>query len=111
MLIQPIQFRTLADRRQGYVLIAVLVVIVVLTLAAYRYSDMMMAERQLSDRILKHAQAKALADSGIHYAIAMLSGQPRADHYARRDRGRLSAPGSEAESVPPDGPVPRAATV
>jgi hypothetical protein len=44
-------------------------------------------------------------------AIAVLSGQPRADHYARRDRGRLSAPGSEAESVPPDGPVPRAATV
>ncbi len=44
-------------------------------------------------------------------AIAVLSGQQRADHYARRDRGRLSAPGSEAEPVPPDGPAPRAATV
>jgi 1-acyl-sn-glycerol-3-phosphate acyltransferase len=44
-------------------------------------------------------------------AIAVLSGQPRADQYARRDRGRLSAPGSEAEPSPPDGSAPRAATV
>ncbi len=66
-------YRPSGNQREGYVLIAVLIVIVVLTLAAYRYSDMMMAEYKLSDRILKNAQAKALADSGIHYAIAMLS--------------------------------------
>jgi type II secretory pathway component PulK len=73
MRIQSSESRASANQRQGYVLIAVLIVIVVLTLAAYRYSDMMMAEYKLSDRILKNAQAKALADSGIHYAIALLS--------------------------------------
>jgi 1-acyl-sn-glycerol-3-phosphate acyltransferase len=42
-------------------------------------------------------------------AIAGVSGQERVPHYARRDRGRLSAPGSEADPFPPDGldqPVP-----
>ena len=61
------------SRRPGYVLIAVLVVIVVLSLAAYRYSDMMFAEYRATDRILKSAEAKALADSGIHYAAAIVA--------------------------------------
>jgi 1-acyl-sn-glycerol-3-phosphate acyltransferase len=42
-------------------------------------------------------------------AIAGLSGQEQVSQYARRDRGRLSAPGSEADPFPPDGldqPVP-----
>jgi len=55
------------------VLLAVLIVIVVLSLAAYRYSDMMLAEYRATDRILKNAEAKALADSGIHYAAAILT--------------------------------------
>ncbi len=42
-------------------------------------------------------------------AIAALSGQERVDRYATRDRGRLSAPGSEAEPYPPGGPAARAA--
>ena len=37
-------------------------------------------------------------------AIAALSGQQMVDRYASRDRGRLSAPGSEAEPMPPEGP-------
>jgi hypothetical protein len=37
-------------------------------------------------------------------AIGALSGQERVAHYAKRDRGRLSAPGSEAEPIPPDAP-------
>lgn len=65
--------RTIDDRREGYVLLAVLIVIVVLSLAAYRYSDMMSAEYRASNRILRNAEAKALADSGIHYAMALLA--------------------------------------
>lgn len=37
-------------------------------------------------------------------AIQALSGQERVDAYAKRDRGRLSAPGSEAEPLPPELP-------
>jgi 1-acyl-sn-glycerol-3-phosphate acyltransferase len=42
-------------------------------------------------------------------AIAALSGQEQVDQYAARDRGRLSAPGSEAEPYPPGGPAAQAA--
>ena len=38
----------------------------------------------------------------IMAAIQALSGQERVDSYAKRDRGRLAAPGSEAEPLPPD---------
>jgi type II secretory pathway component PulK len=55
------------------VLIAVLIVIVVLSLAAYRYSDMMIAEYRATDRILRNTEAKALADSGVHYTAALLA--------------------------------------
>jgi 1-acyl-sn-glycerol-3-phosphate acyltransferase len=37
-------------------------------------------------------------------AIASLSGQEFVDQYAKRDKGRLAAPGSEADPVPPDAP-------
>jgi 1-acyl-sn-glycerol-3-phosphate acyltransferase len=36
----------------------------------------------------------------IMRAIQQLSGQDHVDVYAKRDKGRLSAPGSEAEPVP-----------
>lgn len=42
-------------------------------------------------------------------AIAALSGQEIVDRYASRDKGRLSAPGSEAEPLPPEGPQMQAA--
>ena len=61
------------SRRRGAVLLAVLVVIVLLSLAAYQYSDLMLAEFKASDNYHKTAQAKAFADSGVHYAAAMLS--------------------------------------
>jgi 1-acyl-sn-glycerol-3-phosphate acyltransferase len=38
----------------------------------------------------------------IMKAIAALSGQEYVDSYAKRDRGRLAAPGSEADPLPPD---------
>jgi type II secretory pathway component PulK len=64
---------TRASRRGGAVLLAVLIVIVVLALAAYRYSDLMVAEARASDSAVRAAQAKALAVSGVHYAAAALA--------------------------------------
>jgi type II secretory pathway component PulK len=62
-------------RRQGVVLLAVLVVVVLLSLAAYNYSDLMLAEYKASDNYHKNAQARAFADSGVHYALALLATQ------------------------------------
>ena len=44
----------------------------------------------------------------IMTAIAALSGQEMVRGYAKRDRGRLSAPGSEADPLPRDAPDPAA---
>jgi type II secretory pathway component PulK len=59
--------------RRGVVLLAVLVVVVMLTLAAYQFSEMMMAEQKAADSARRAAQARAFADSGLHYAAALLS--------------------------------------
>ena len=61
--------------RRGVVLLAVLIVLVLLSLAAYNYSDLMLSEYKASDNFHKSAQARAFADSGIHYAMAVLSSQ------------------------------------
>jgi len=55
------------------VLLAVLIVIVVLALAAYRYSDLMVSETRASDSALRAAQARSLAISGVHFAAAALA--------------------------------------
>jgi type II secretory pathway component PulK len=59
--------------RRGFVLVAVLVVVVLLTLAAYQFGDLMLAEYKATDSYLRSAQARAFADSGIAYAAALLS--------------------------------------
>lgn len=59
--------------RSGYVLIAVLIVIVVLSLAAYQFTDLMTSEYRAASRSADSAQAKLAAASGIHYAAAMLA--------------------------------------
>ena len=59
--------------RQGYVLIAVLIVIVVLTLAAYQFTELMTAEYRASVRTADAAQARHAAVSGVHYAAALLA--------------------------------------
>src|SRR6516162_3604206 len=61
------------SRRPGVVLIAVLIVLVGLTLAAYQFSDLMIAEAKAADSSTRAAQARALAESGVYYAAAMLS--------------------------------------
>ncbi|MDY3561676.1 type II secretion system protein GspK [Gemmata sp. JC673] len=61
------------DARPGYVIFAVLIVVVVLALMAYRFTDAMTAEYRVGARASDDAQAKAAALSGLHYAAAVLS--------------------------------------
>src|SRR3982751_1422502 len=65
--------RTSAPRRGGFVIVAVLMVITGLSLAAYQYSALMDAEVMAAERIRKTAEAKALADSGVHLALAVVA--------------------------------------
>src|SRR5262245_48945971 len=60
-------------RRRAVVLLAVLIVVVLLSLAAYRYNDWMMSEYRAFDSAIHAAQARALADSGVHYVAAQLA--------------------------------------
>ena len=59
--------------RRGIVLFMVLMILVVLTLAAYRYSELMEGEFRVADSIARSLEAQALADSGIQYTAALLS--------------------------------------
>jgi type II secretory pathway component PulK len=59
--------------RDGYVIFAVLIVVVVLSLVAYRFTDSMTSEYRASVRTNDDAQLKMAAISGLHYAAAMLS--------------------------------------
>jgi type II secretory pathway component PulK len=61
------------ERRRAIVLVAVLVVVVLLSLAAYQYSELMMAEYHAADSHARAAQARAAAESGIWFAAALLS--------------------------------------
>jgi type II secretory pathway component PulK len=60
-------------RRRGIAMIAVLVVVAILALAAYRFSDLMVAEQQAADMHMRGLQAHASANAGIAYAAAMLA--------------------------------------
>jgi type II secretory pathway component PulK len=60
-------------RRRGVVLVAVLVVVVLLALAGYHYADLMLAEYKACESSHRAMQAQKFADSGIHYAAALLS--------------------------------------
>ena len=59
--------------RRGSVLIAVLIVVVVLSLVAYRFTDSMTAQRRASQRTADAVQARAAAVSGVHWAAASLA--------------------------------------
>jgi type II secretory pathway component PulK len=62
-----------SPERAGSVLLAVLVIVVLLSLAAFQYSELMFAEYRAADSSWKAVEARAAAESGIHYAAAMLS--------------------------------------
>src|SRR4051794_31923833 len=59
--------------RRGIVLIAVLIVVVLLSLAAYQFSEMIIAEYRAADSTTRAAQSRALAISGVHFAAAILA--------------------------------------
>jgi type II secretory pathway component PulK len=59
--------------RRGIAMIAVLIVVAILALAAYRFSDLMLAEQQAADSYGRGTQARAAAISGVHYAAAQLA--------------------------------------
>ena len=61
------------SRRRGVVLLAVLLIVVVLSLAAYQYSEWMTSEYQATNGFARLMQTHALADSGVHYVAAVLS--------------------------------------
>ena len=65
--------RTTNPRRGGFVIVAVLLVVAVLTLAAYQYSTLMDAEYLAADRMRKSGESRVLADSGVQYACALLA--------------------------------------
>jgi type II secretory pathway component PulK len=60
--------------RKAVVLLAVLVVTVLLTLAAYKYSDYMLSEYRATDAAIRASQAKMYADSGVAWTAAHLVG-------------------------------------
>src|SRR5947199_2862447 len=59
--------------RRGVVLIAVLLIVVVLSLAAYQYSEWITAEYRAADGYTRSVQTRAFSDSGVNYAAAMIS--------------------------------------
>ena len=62
-----------SSSRRGVVLIAVLIVVVLLSLAAYKYNDLMTAEYRATDSTFRAAQARANAASGVSYVAALLA--------------------------------------
>lgn len=60
-------------KRKGAVLITVMVVIVVLLLIGYQYLNLMLAEGNASIVSGRLAQARHLADSGVHFANFVLA--------------------------------------
>ena len=59
--------------RRAFVLIVVLLIVTLLSLTGYKYADLMMAEYKAADKVVRSVQAKALAESGVNYAAALLS--------------------------------------
>src|SRR5262245_44698417 len=62
------------NRRKAVVLLAVLVVVVLLSLASYKYSDYMLSEARATDAAISATQSRMFAGSGVHYTAAMLGG-------------------------------------
>src|SRR5262249_361224 len=62
-----------AGARKGGVLLAVLVVVVLLTLAAYQFSEFATAEYRPAETSAGASQALCRGDSGVHFAAAALA--------------------------------------
>src|SRR5262245_46585846 len=71
MLFRTPQHET--GQRRGVVILAVLIVVMLLSLAAYQYSELMMAEYKATVSYTRSIQARAAAESGVNYAAMLLS--------------------------------------
>src|SRR5712664_1353096 len=82
----PRRLKTMANGagvpRRGIVLLAVMVVVAILALAGYQFADLTTAEYKSAANAQKLAQAKAVADSGIHYVLAILASPDNITTYA-----------------------------
>ncbi len=58
--------------RPGSVLVVVLVVVSLLTLGAYTFSEMMMVEAEATGMYARQVQTRAMADSGVELVAALL---------------------------------------
>ena len=67
------------DARRGTVLILVLVVVAMLTLGAYTFSEIMVTEAEATGMYGRQAESRAFAESGIEHAAAVL-GYPESDN-------------------------------
>lgn len=67
-----------AGRRRGMVLILVLVAVVLMALAAYAFSDMMLAEREAVELSGRRVQAQAQVESGVDYVRYFLAQEEQA---------------------------------
>jgi DNA uptake protein ComE-like DNA-binding protein len=65
--------RDVPSKRRGSILVVVLVVLVVLSLGAYTFSESMIVESQATAMFGRDAQARAAADSGIELAASLLT--------------------------------------
>ena len=71
--------RASGRRRSGVVLLGVLIVIVILSLMAYQFSDRMATEYAAAYNAHRNTQVRAFAASGIHYCAAMLANPSNAE--------------------------------
>ncbi len=62
-----------AQLRKGFVLITVLLVVSLLTLAAYKFGDLMTTEHKAAVSYVRSAKAKAFAASGFDYTAMILA--------------------------------------
>ncbi len=68
--------RGLRQRRPGMILLVVLIVIVMLSLAAFTFAELMFTEHRAAVAALRQSQVRALADSGMDYIQQFLLQTP-----------------------------------
>src|SRR5262245_58037622 len=95
----------MGDRRNGVVLLIVLVVVAMLALGAYSFVQLMNIDARAAQMYGRQVQAREAAESGVHYVAAILldqkfSGTLGTDVYDASSmvNGRLAT--DESETVP-----------
>jgi type II secretory pathway component PulK len=79
MLVRRLPNQGRSDKRSGVVLLGVLIVIVILSLIAYQYSDRMATEFNAANNAHRNTQVRSFAASGIYFAAAVLANPDNAD--------------------------------